>query len=164
MCVYDSYCSNKHTHSIGPFLFSSYGQPSTTCPGWRRVPRALGTCAANRVLRARRAGLSRRRGGLPHVHHAVGGGGLQVQRRERGTGGDHLSPPVGKNSEKSVAPLYKYINADFWEILSEQDVTRRRHQLAVAVCRGERDAVPAAHTSPDRVCTFSQVLSTVTLS
>jgi hypothetical protein len=40
-------------------------------------------------------------GGLLHVDHAVGGGYSQVQRRERGTGFDILSPPVGKNSEKS---------------------------------------------------------------
>jgi hypothetical protein len=67
---------------------------------------------------------------------------------------------------QNVVPLLitfieKIENADFWEILSGQDVIRRTHQLAVAVCRGERDALPSAHTSPDRGCTFSKVLSTV---
>ena len=63
-----------------------------------------------------------------------------------------------KSQEHSACVNIK-LHADFWEILSGQDVTRRRHQLAVAVCQGARDALPAAHTSPDRGCTFSKKYS-----
>ena len=136
--------------------------------GRRRVPRALGTCAANQVLRARRAGLCGRRGGLLHVHHAVGGGGSRHSGVNEGREATIFRLQLAKIlKSQNVVPLLitfieKIENADFWEILSGQDVIRRTHQLAVAVCRGERDALPSAHTSPDRGCTFSKVLSTVT--
>ena len=63
-----------------------------------------------------------------------------------------------KSQEHSACVNIKS-HADFWEVLSGQDVTRRRHQLAVAVCQGARDALPAAHTSPDRGCKFSKKYS-----